>query len=540
MNDHGCDVGDFDRLLSSYCDGVISNRDLARLNQLLRSSPALRRHYLHFVGVHANLSYLIAGAPSPQSSTRPYPRESDSRGGVQRCDSCASAPASRCWRIVGVAACAALLLGGLLGSSFRFWRHRLPSADHLISVPVVARVTREAGVRFDKNGHSAETGGALRAGSYRLVEGVVQAVLGGGADVVITAPAEFELQSQSRIVLKRGRLSARVPEPARGFTVETPTATLIDLGTEFAADVDGFGNGEVHVFRGEVIVKPRSLTDARPLRLGEAQASRIDAASATPSGIELDPSRFLRQLEEPVSAYSRLITTLAPEIYLRMEPTIDGKSLIDSGSPGGFGRLELSPSYTTPWLPGLLGSSLQFRGPSFGDYATVPVSPKSNSKTMSVVAWIFAESRPRWATIVKRWGFVGERCYHFGLSSDDGDLEVHIADSNCNEPVAREGRPLATGCWHHVAFVVDETALHLYRNGVEVAKTNHSGLNQSNIAVISLGAKLTGMGDRPDPIEPGYWHGRLDEVSVFARALEPYQIRQLYQAAYRPEAVGKR
>jgi hypothetical protein len=75
---------------------------------------------------------------------------------------------------------------------------------------------------------------------------------------------------------------------------------------------------------------------------------------------------------------------------------------------------------------------------------------------------------------------------------------------------------------------------------VEVAKTNHSGLNQSNIAVISLGAKLTGMGDRPDPIEPGYWHGRLDEVSVFARALEPYQIRQLYQAAYQPEAVGKR
>ena len=430
MNDHGSYVGDFDRLLSSYCDRVISNRDMARLNQLLRSNPALRQRYLYFVGVHANLSYLIAGAPSPESGTRPFPREIGSQAKVQRCDSCACAPPSRSLRIAAVAACAALLLGGLLGSTFRFWPQRSLSAalSTSTSAPVVARVTREAGVRFDENGRSAETGGWLRAGSYRLVEGVVQAMLGRGAEVVITAPAEFELQSPSRIMLKRGRLSARVPEPARGFTVETPSATLVDLGTEFAADVDGSGNGEVHVFRGEVIVNPRSLTDARPLRLGEAQATRIDAASATPSGIELDPSRFLRELDEPATAYSRLVRSLAPEIYLRMEPTIDGKSLIDSGSPGGFGRLELSPSSANPWLPGLLGTSLQFRGPSFGDYATVPVSPKSNSKTMSVVAWIFAESRPRWATILKRWGFVGERCYHFGLSGDDGDLEVHIAD----------------------------------------------------------------------------------------------------------------
>ena len=289
------------------------------------------------------------------------------------------------------------------------------------------------------------------------------------------------------------------------------------------------------MFRGEVIVKPRSLTDARPLRLLRSQATRVDAASATPSGIDLDAARFLRRLDEPDTPYSRLVTQLAPEVYLRMEPPLDGRTLIDSGLSGGPGRLELSPGLATPWLPGRVGSAINLRGPSFGDYVSVPIPSASFPKTVSVAAWIYAESRPRWATIVKRWGFVSERSFHFGLWGDDGDLEVHIAGPGTDEPVAREGRPLPTGCWHHVAFVVDETMIRLYRDGVEVAKTKHSGLNRSHIGVISVGAKLTGMGDGPDPIEPGFWHGRIDEVAVFSQPLEPYQIQQIYRSADRSE-----
>ena len=324
----------------------------------------------------------------------------------------------------------------------------------------------------------------LGAGTYQLVEGIVQVSFRRGAEVMIMAPAEFELQSDERVLLKSGKLSAKVPEQSRGFTVETPTATLVDLGTEFAADVDRDGNGEVHVFRGEVIVKPRSLTDSRPLRLVGSQATRVDAASATPAGIEVDSTRFVRQFEEPSTTYSRLISELGPDAYLRMEPTVDGNSLFDSGSPGGFGRLVMSLNYAMPWSPGCLGSSMRLRGPSFGDYATLPFSPKRFGKTLSVVAWVFAESRPRWASIVKRWGMVGDRCFHFGLSGDDGDLEIHVAQPGGGEPVAREGRPLPTGRWHHVAFVADGSALRLYRNGVEVAKTDYAGLEPGTLDVL--------------------------------------------------------
>ena len=59
MIDPFCGADDFDVLLSSYCDSMLSARELARLNLLLRSSPVLRRRYLHYMGVHAALGFLV-------------------------------------------------------------------------------------------------------------------------------------------------------------------------------------------------------------------------------------------------------------------------------------------------------------------------------------------------------------------------------------------------------------------------------------------------------------------------------------------------
>ena len=172
----------------------------------------------------------------------------------------------------------------------------------------------------------------------------------------------------------------------------------------------------------------------------------------------------------------------------------------------------------------------------------MPSIQKPAGNTLSVMAWVFAESRPRWASIAKRWGDPGDRCFHFGLFGDDGDLEVHIAQPNGEEAaskLAEEGRPLPTGRWHHVAFVADGTTLRLYRNGVEAARTPYTGLQPGTHEVLGVGVKLDKTGDRPDATEPGYWHGRLDEISVFSQALEPDQVRQLYQSAARPQPPGQ-
>jgi hypothetical protein len=530
---------EFDRLLSTFCDSALSAPDLMRLNWLVRSDPDLRQRYLLYMGVHATLNFLIAdnsvmaAGTDGQAGSAPLGQQVTPglRGDRRR-------PAWRVPRRVGGLAASALVLVAGLAGAVGWWRaHRGALREVRQPGPIVARITGGAGVRFDGLSLPLGANERLRTGTYRLVEGIVEVTMARGAQVMVTAPAEFELQSDERLVLMRGKLSAKVPEEARGFTVETPSATLVDVGTEFAADVDREGNGEVHVFRGEVIVKPRSRRDSRPLRLGEARATRVDAASATPSGIEVDSTRFLRRLDEPATGYSRMIDELGPVSYLRMEPTVDGNSLIDSIGTGSPGRLIRSPSYGTPWLPGCFGTSLRLRGPSFGDYATLPFVPRRFGNTLSVAAWVFAESRPRWASIVKRWGMPGDRCFHFGLSGDDGDLEVHISGPDGAEPLAREGRPLPTGRWHHVAFVADGKALRLYRNGVEVAKADQSGLNVGSLKVLSVGAKLNPNGVGADAIEPGYWHGRVDEISIFARPLEAATIRKLHQAAELPGQV---
>jgi hypothetical protein len=74
--------------------------------------------------------------------------------------------------------------------------------------------------------------------------------------------------------------------------VETPNAQIIDLGTEFAVDVDHSGV-EVHVLDGDVAVQPGSKRRSRGSRfeLGAGQARRVDEVGAV-EVIDLAIDRF--------------------------------------------------------------------------------------------------------------------------------------------------------------------------------------------------------------------------------------------------------
>lgn len=521
------DSREFDQLLAVLCDSGLEPSEMARLNQLLRLSPEWRERYILYMGVHATLQNTMGGARAAGAAD-------GAEGGCTGRIRLKLGEGCRRWAATGrlrrVLQAAAIVLLAAVVAIAGWWTARRARLDAPADRPIVARAPRGSGVRFDADSLAVGPDRSLRAGEYRLLGGIVQVVFRRGAEVLIMAPAEFTL-SEDRLLLRYGKLTARVPAPAKGFTVETPSATVVDLGTEFAVEVDRAANGEVHVFRGEVIVQPRSQTDVRPVRLTESQATRVDGASATPSGIEVDATRFLRQLEEPVTEYSRLAAALNPRIYLGMEPTTDGHSFLDVASSRAIGRVAPGHGQGTPWLPGRVGASLSLRGPGHGDYALIPFRPEMVGETMSAVAWVLAESRPRWASILKRWGQAGDNSFHFGLYLDDGDLEIHTAQADGRESLAREGRPLPTGRWQHVAFVVDRKVLRLYRNGEEVARADHPGLRPGSLRSIGVGAKLNVTGDGPDPLDPGYWDGRLDEIAIYPRALDADEIRRLYLAA---------
>jgi hypothetical protein len=96
------------------------------------------------------------------------------------------------------------------------------------------------------------------------------------------------------------------------------------------------------------------------------------------------------------------------------------------------------PSDNSHWVAGRFGGALNFRGTTNGNYVIVPTYPKPTN-AMSVSAWVWADSRPTWASIVKNWGGATAGQFHFGLQDTFGDLSNFISAQGGGSPSAREG-----------------------------------------------------------------------------------------------------
>ncbi|WP_010583250.1 LamG-like jellyroll fold domain-containing protein [Schlesneria paludicola] len=402
----------------------------------------------------------------------------------------------------------------------------------------VAVITQMVGARFSRVGFSPAVGDQFRTGGYRLTSGIVELTFAHSPEVILEAPCEFDLKGRELLLLHRGKMSAKVPKGAGEFTVETPSATVVDQGTEFAVQVDEKDDSEVHVFDGMVSVLPRSGTLLNPAILRGRSASAIGKKSPTPCGIDVDGDRFLRTLSEPESRYAQLVLEWHPVLYYRMLAA--GSGIHDSGPLAIEASIVRGGSEGTPWTVGRIGSALQFGGPSVKDYAVVSDYPKTADDTLTVTAWVFAKSRPRSATIAKNWSGEDHGQFHFGLHHDYGQLEILITEHDGHVVSLRDKQPLPIGRWQHVAFVADGVMLRLYRNGNEVGAVPYTGIGgDPTLKAMGIGVQLNREGNQPDILrfnddDPGisdYWHGRLDELAIFNHALDREQIKQLYESA---------
>jgi hypothetical protein len=266
------------------------------------------------------------------------------------------------------------------------------------------------------------------------------------------------------------------------------------------------------------------------LRLETGEATRVDCRTGMPSGIDLGEGQFVRSLREVDGDYARSVLALKPVVYYQMEPVGDGMKLIDSSDSRADATIHLGRATTPVWTAGRVGAALKLGGTSQQTYASAPKYPQTQGDELSVVAWVYARSRPRWASIAKNWaGGADDRGqFHFGLHEDSGELEAHIVDSSDREIVVRDRAPLALNQWHHVAFVADGTMLRLYRNGEELAAAPYRRLHRDpRIKALAIGTKLNLAADAPEERDFNMWDGRLDELAIFNRALEPKEIESL-------------
>jgi hypothetical protein len=177
--------------------------------------------------------------------------------------------------------------------------------------------------------------------------GLLEVTFRGGASVVLEGPARFAVVDANAGLLYGGKLSADVPEMAKGFRVTTPSAQLVDLGTRFGVAVDGDVT-QAAVFEGIVdgtAVDRRGHTRGKQIRLTGGQAAQFVADAPQPVPVEAKTIRFTRRLPDRIEAVTLKdadksnrkvirpvgITSIIASSFHPLEKLIDGSGLIGEG-----------------------------------------------------------------------------------------------------------------------------------------------------------------------------------------------------------------
>ena len=211
--------------------------------------------------------------------------------------------------------------------------------------------------------------------------------------------------------------------------------------------------------------------------------------------------------------------------YWKFDQT-NGALALDVTTNANHGAMINFPSDSSKWVSGKIGNALSFRGSGYSDYIFVTNYPKPCS-SMTISAWVWADARPTWATIIKNWPSANGQ-FHFGLQDTAGDLSNFLYEQGgvAIGPV-RENSVFPLGSWQHVATVCDGQTMRLYRNGLLVGTLPYNGTIQTNAVnqSLSIGAKWLS-GTSAD----SFWQGKMDDLGLWSRGLTASEIAAIYGA----------
>ena len=478
-------------LLHGYLNSTLDESDFARLQSLLRENADARRTLRSLSTVEVKLNQL---ALDHSGAVRVWVHPASERGLFTH---------SRLWWPLAAAACLGLMM------SAWWWQ---------ASQRVFATVVNEVGVEELTNGTK------LRGETQSLRGGNVELVTPLGARLVIEAPADFRFESEHRLHVMRGRLSAEVPPAAKGFTVVTPSGDAVDLGTRFGVDVPMSGTAEIHVFQGEVIAKASGNSSTQSLRGGDA----VVMGGGSSTNRVLRPSAFIQPDEmfglsagHAAGQHARSESAMKS---LRNEPTLIALMDFESNETqrGVFRTVQ------GRW-PGSRAMELV----NEGDHLKLDVGGDRAWPQLTLAAWVRLD----------RLGAPYQSLLHTDGWDEDRLGQLHwMVTRHTTMRLALRGNTLAPdseekemypdsrtpvlpeqGRWMHLATVYDAGAkiVRFYLNGRFDKETRQSIAHPAK-----LGAAQIGNWDRQDR----KLSGRVDELLLLGRAMTDAEIGALFEA----------
>lgn len=549
--------GRFSVLLASLCDGEITPHEAAQLEQMARRSPEALDHFFRYVQMHGEIVWAAghatgrrgaarAGTPSTAIAPAAAPSTAGSRAG-QSPRAAHAAPRRRQWVALGAAAAALAVLGAGLALMFSGGTGDggpAPAAE------VPARLERA--VRGEWAGTALRDGALLRAGrTLDLRRGLAQICFSSGACVILEGPAVFRVDSASRAFLDSGKLAASVPPEAVGFTVGTPSVTVVDRGTRLGIVADEHIGSEVHVFEGRVELQPvdASRPGPLPMTVAAGQAVRVQLGTgARPEIVRLPPEGrpFVQAMPPPgpcarlralAGAHPRLLHHYTFEGATFAEKCADSRGSLHlarapmSGGDGGGDLYELAPGFDPE------SNALRpFRGPGGEDAVGVGLqSGAALARLPAVTIELLAKleqseaARGGACALAALRGRQGEGAFCLAVT-DGGRLAFR---TSVKGPWTATGLALAPGDWHYVAVAIrtadGQTTVDCYAANLSRAERDLTAVVQGDRAegrAAADGTLAVGAGFGPEGAGAYAWPGIVDEVAVYGAALPRETLQQ--------------
>ncbi len=272
------DMRDVSRWIEDLGDGVIAPDDHARLMELMRSHEEVRDLYIR----HAEFAALMHQSAKSRMELGTMPISIETLRREKRRSAVIS---------LSYAVAAVLVLG------FGLLLFQAPWNTHPSTPTIVIEGSEDAFYAVVRDEKAAVPDGNLLPGDQITVSrGLLRLGFPSGVEALVEGPAQLELISIGTLRMDGGLGWFHVPANARGFTVRTERARVIDLGTEFGIRFDTRDDLEVHVADGRVLVAP-SAPGARETELAEGEAMRFDS-DGTGTPLDLKSSLFRRQFSK--------------------------------------------------------------------------------------------------------------------------------------------------------------------------------------------------------------------------------------------------
>jgi hypothetical protein len=223
---------------------------------------------------------------------------------------------------------------------------------------------------------------------FDLEAGLVEISFDGGAVALVEGPARFSITAARTCGLEQGRLTATLDKAAAksagiqaGFAVETPTATVTDLGTSFGVAVGAAGETDVSVFDGLVELLPRSEKDDA---FKPAKRLRLLAGESAVVATDRQARRQTAQVDFIRTVPGRTVVDQQPPLPFSWKP--GAAAIIVAESFAGSGPLHGS----TPASRGGTGTE-QWRAPRDG----WQYDPEQDAVTVTQAGSAFLPFRPQ-------------------------------------------------------------------------------------------------------------------------------------------------